>query len=118
MGERKAPQFGGVPIEHVGVRELRDHFSAYVQRAKDGEDILITEHGRPIARLSPLAGRSRIDGLIAAGIVAPAREPKGRLDWSATPTAEGWSLADIVIEEREADSDLHRDLGVREDPAD
>ena len=35
----------------VGVRDLRDHLSAYLERVKAGETISVTEHGRPIARL-------------------------------------------------------------------
>jgi len=35
----------------VGVRDLRDHLSAYLERVKAGEIITVTEHGRPIARL-------------------------------------------------------------------
>lgn len=78
---------------------------------------MITEHGRPVARLVPMEGRSRLEELIAAGIVTPAADPKTPIDWSGLPLAKGWSLADIVIEEREADhQDLLRDIGVREDP--
>ena len=35
----------------VGIRELRDHLSAYLERVKAGETFTVTEHGRPIARL-------------------------------------------------------------------
>ena len=82
MSERKAPQLR-TQGEQVGVRELRDHFSEYVERARAGEEVVITEHGRPIARLVPLSGRSRPDELIAAGLVTPAADPKTPLDWSS-----------------------------------
>src|SRR4030067_439411 len=36
----------------VGIRDLRDHLSAYLERVKAGEVITVTEHGRPIARLA------------------------------------------------------------------
>lgn len=37
----------------VGVRELRENLASWLDRAAAGEVILITERGRPKARLSP-----------------------------------------------------------------
>jgi prevent-host-death family protein len=37
----------------VGVRELRQHLSRYLDRVKAGEDLIVTEHGREVARLIP-----------------------------------------------------------------
>ena len=39
----------------VAVREAKAHFSALVERAAAGEEIVISWHGRPRARLLPLA---------------------------------------------------------------
>lgn len=38
----------------VGIRELRQHLSRYVERVKEGEVFEVTEHGRPVALLRPL----------------------------------------------------------------
>jgi prevent-host-death family protein len=43
--------------EVVGVRELRQNLSRYLDRVKAGEDLVVTEHGRVVARLMP-AGES------------------------------------------------------------
>ena len=52
----------------VGVRELRDRLSAYLDRARAGEQIEITDRGRPIAMLVPLPeSRTTIAELVAAG---------------------------------------------------
>lgn len=48
----------------VAVREAKAQFSALVERAAAGEEIVITWHGRPRARLLPLAedrGVLRVD---------------------------------------------------------
>ena len=48
----------------VAVREAKAQFSALVERAAAGEEIVITWHGRPRARLLPLAeerGTLRVD---------------------------------------------------------
>jgi prevent-host-death family protein len=37
----------------VGVRELRQNLSKYLDRVKAGEDLVVTEHGREVARLVP-----------------------------------------------------------------
>jgi prevent-host-death family protein len=35
----------------VGVRELRENLKDYLERAKTGEEVVITERGKPVARL-------------------------------------------------------------------
>jgi prevent-host-death family protein len=55
----------------VGIRELRAHLSRYLDRVREGEEIVVTDRGTPIAKITPTNGRSRIDELIAAGIVTP-----------------------------------------------
>ena len=40
--------------ESVGVRELRQNLSKYLDRVKAGEDLVVTEHGHEVARLVPL----------------------------------------------------------------
>jgi prevent-host-death family protein len=37
----------------VGVRELRQNLSRYLDRVKAGEDLVVTEHGREVARIVP-----------------------------------------------------------------
>ena len=39
--------------EKVGVRELRQNLSKYLDRVKDGESLTVTERGREVARLVP-----------------------------------------------------------------
>lgn len=40
-------------LETVGVRELRQNLSRYLERVKDGEALIVTERGREVARLVP-----------------------------------------------------------------
>lgn len=37
----------------VGVRELRQNLSRYLERVKEGETLAVTERGREVARLIP-----------------------------------------------------------------
>ncbi len=44
--------------ESVGVRELRQNLSKYLDRVKDGEALVVTERGRRVARLIPAGAAS------------------------------------------------------------
>ena len=84
----------------VGIRELRAGLSRYVEQVKQGEEIVVTEHGKPkpVARLVPMNGERKIDRLIREGVVIPARSRTGWLPDKLIPV-EG-SVSDIVIEQR------------------
>ena len=38
----------------VGIRELKTHLSRYVKEVKGGEEILVSERGRIVARIVPV----------------------------------------------------------------
>ena len=38
----------------VAIRELKNHFSKYLKKVQTGTEIIITTHGKPIARFSHL----------------------------------------------------------------
>ena len=69
-----------VAIESVGVRELRQNASKVLDQVKDGAIIEITEHGVPVARISPIT-KSLYDEYIESGLIKPARNP----DWRPHP---------------------------------
>ena len=61
----------------VGVRELKQHLSDYLDRAERGEVITVTERGRPKVQLVPLPGGG--DALaegIEQGWITPASKPR------------------------------------------
>lgn len=41
-------------VDRVGIRHLKDHLSEYVARARRGNVIEVTDHGVPVARLTPV----------------------------------------------------------------
>ncbi|MCY7417655.1 MAG: type II toxin-antitoxin system prevent-host-death family antitoxin [Chloroflexi bacterium] len=51
----------------VGVRELKKHLSAYLDRAARGEVIQVTDRGRPKATLGPVPIAARIEQGIGEG---------------------------------------------------
>jgi prevent-host-death family protein len=85
----------------VGVRELKNQLSGYLDRVKAGEEITVTEHGRPIARLTSLAPEvDRRAALIEAGIVHPAPAGRRRLPSTRVKIAAGDPLEVLVAQQR------------------
>ncbi len=74
-----AEQTGRAPAStRIGIRELRQHASVYVDLAEKGYTVDITNRGRLVARLVPVGeAGSPLERLIAAGILEPAEEPGG-----------------------------------------
>lgn len=64
--------------ETVGVRELRQNLSRYLERVKAGEGLVVTERGRVVARLIP-AGASA-DRYVELGRRFGSTVPVGRLE--------------------------------------
>jgi prevent-host-death family protein len=82
----------------VGVRELKQHLSEYLERAERGELIRVTDRGRPKALLGPLPGRARVDQGVAEGWISPA-------SGAALGQARRWSakrrVLDVLAEDRD-----------------
>ena len=85
----------------VGVRELRQNLSVYLDRVKAGETLEVTEHGRPVARLTPNEGPrlSLIDQMIADGRITPASGDHRTLPYP--PSIPGRPLSEILQEMRD-----------------
>ena len=84
----------------VGVRELRQNLSRYLERVKAGEAFVVTERGSEVARLTP-AGRRR--GALARLISERgATIPQHDLIANLGPRhrVEGRSTADALAEQR------------------
>ena len=86
----------------VGVRELKNQLSRYLDRVKAGEDITVTEHGRPIARLTAVSPDvDRRAELIEAGIVRPAPASRRRLPSQRVKLTPGESIETLVAQQRQ-----------------
>jgi prevent-host-death family protein len=43
----------------IGAFEAKTHFARLLERVASGEEIVITRHGTPVAKLMPVGGSSR-----------------------------------------------------------
>ncbi len=88
----------GVSVE-VGVRELKNNLSRYLERVRAGDEVVVTDHGRPVARLTPMEpGVDRLAELVASGVVRAPKDhtrhrPVRRVRTKAT-------VSDLVREQR------------------
>jgi prevent-host-death family protein len=83
----------------IGIRELRQHASVYVDLAEKGYTVDITNRGRLVAQLVPVRELgSPMERLIAAGIIEPAEEPGGVAGLDPYPApAVGQPLASEIL---------------------
>jgi prevent-host-death family protein len=83
----------------VGIRDLKNNLSRYLERVRAGEDVIVTDRGHPVARLSSIDhSTDRLAELVAAGAVRPPIETTRRRP-TARITAAG-SVSDLVAEQR------------------
>ncbi len=92
-------------MKQVSVTDLKNSLSARMKLVLAGESLLITDHRKPVAVLSPLAEGMHDEGmaaLVAAGLVSP---PRRRLDVKALlklPRGRATrSLSAAVLDDRE-----------------
>jgi antitoxin (DNA-binding transcriptional repressor) of toxin-antitoxin stability system len=84
----------------VGVRELKNHLSAYLKRAQQGELVVITDRGKPIGELTASRGPAleRARSLVRGGIANwSGGKPRGLVD---APRPRKGLVSEAVIEDR------------------
>ena len=88
-------------MSQVGVRELKDRLSGYLKRVQGGEEIVVTERGRSVARIVPVKTSSlqrAFEPMLREGAVRwGGGKPRGA---SRRPVIRGRTLADMVKEDR------------------
>jgi len=84
----------------VAVTDLRAQLSNWLDRARAGEEIVVTEHGVPVARLTGIAASSRLEQLLRDGVIARASvNSRPKAAGRARPRARH-SVADVVSANR------------------
>ena len=83
----------------VGIRDLRNHLSKYLDQVQRGQEVVVTDRGRAVARVVPLSEQRRIDRLIADGVVTPGTQNRRSRPRHRIETTEGVSdLVEIFAE--------------------
>ena len=86
---------------NVGVRELRENLSDWLERAAAGEEVIVTERGKPKARLAPLhTAEAIIDQLVREGRAT--RPTRARRRLPPPLPVQGSPATDALLEQRRA----------------
>lgn len=89
----------------VGIKELKNRLSQYLHRTKKGEEVVITERGRPIALIQPIGSVERVTSreaklakLAARGLITlPTRPPLKRV---RLVKVSGVPISKAILEDR------------------
>jgi prevent-host-death family protein len=91
----------------TSISDLKARLSAYLDIVRQGDEVLVTDRGRVIARLSPVTGdvleESRRDALLRSGRITPPTKPLPKDFWKVEHPrdATGRSLAALLAERSE-----------------
>ena len=73
-------------IQSIGLFEAKTHLSELVTRAEQGEEVIITRHNRPVARIVPFVAVARAPAVRRAALKALLQSASQRqlgMDWKA-----------------------------------
>jgi len=93
-------------MRQATIAELKAKLSEYVAAVKEGDVVVVTERGRPVARLVPLGDETGMDAravaLVRAGVLgAPRRKlARSRFLAAARPADPRGVLLEAVLVER------------------
>lgn len=85
-------------VTEAGIRELRNHLSKYLERVRDGEELIVTDRGTAVARVVPIDQPRSYDRLVAEGIIEPSQAEKRTRPRKRVQT-DG-SVSEIVADQR------------------
>ena len=98
-------------MKSASISDAKNGLSALLDEVRRGETVLITNHGRPVARIesyhaTELTAREAEAELVRRGVADPPRAPldvEGFLNASVPRLAAGISASRFIVAEREAD---------------
>jgi prevent-host-death family protein len=83
----------------IGVREFRARLSHWLDRAAGGDELIVTERGKPRVRVTGIGQQTTLERLIAEGTVTPPKRPKGSTPLPKPIPIKG-SIDDILRDAR------------------
>lgn len=84
----------------VAISKLRAELASWIQRARDGEEIIVTERGAPVARLLPVDSAPLLEQLTQSGVLSkPQRADRPTAGRTTRVHARG-PVAELVSEQR------------------
>ena len=92
-----------MPPNVVGARELKVRLGTYLRRVRQGQRLVVTDRGQPVAELRPLSGEAGAESILleleARGVVT--RPTRKRLAPFRPIDSRGGPLSRAVVEDRD-----------------
>jgi prevent-host-death family protein len=86
-------------VKRLGLRQANQDFARLVRAIRAGEEVVLLDRGRPIARVVPVVEPgSIVERLEARGLLAPCRKPGALAPFRPLRARAG--LSGAVLEER------------------
>ena len=83
----------------VAVSQLRARLSEWVERARDGEEVIVTDRGEPVVRLIGIEAASVLERLAADGVIGRAVQPRPTARGRRRVAVQG-SVSELISAER------------------
>lgn len=91
---------GTLVMMDVAMSELRANLKSWVERARDGERVVVTDRGIPVARLVAVDADGLLDRLEREGTLVRAKVAKRPVAGRRRRVTASGAVADSVIENR------------------
>lgn len=88
----------------VGIRDLKTHLSKYLRQVQTGHILIVTERGKPVARITPVEKtlEEKMEELAQAGFLSWSGELKKLKPTPPVAVNKGdKTVSDMVLEDRE-----------------
>ncbi len=93
-------------MHYVGVRELKNRLTYYLRLTREGDNVIVTDRGKPMAILHNVANmeenagvEERLASLAGKGLVR-LPQPKSRLSVERPRKIKGKAVSAIITEDR------------------
>ena len=91
-----------MPQKTIGIRELKGQLSSHIKEVREGATLVITDRGKPVARLVPVAAglAEKVQSMLDSGTASwSGQKPSSDLPRVAVRGPK--TLAELLLEDRE-----------------
>ena len=91
-----------MPQKTIGIRELKGQLSSHIKEVQEGATLVITDRGKPVARLVPIAAglAEKVQSMLDSGMASwSGQKPSSGLPRVSVRGSK--TLAELLLEDRE-----------------
>jgi prevent-host-death family protein len=85
----------------VAISELRANLSDWLGRAREGDEVVVTDRGVPVARILGIDATPTIERLTREGVIGRPRTTHRPVETDTTRPRARRSMSDLVSEQRD-----------------